>query len=277
MYQREAMWLQFGVANSEYPKAVKVLLGKVNAIDGVQETGACTELRANPQNYVVIPSQPWLDGINAGNGYIKQFVAMPMGQGYNVEHQVTGEETAGGIQLIVTDSKDRDKVVPVSTRGRRGYRGGRGDGRGGGRGGFGGATESKKKRKRVAESIESEVQEMGVSAGGRMKQDIVKDPHGVDHWDQTIFARVFVHIVNSESYHKITGKNPPNTPITAKSYTENNLPWFDYYDEVETVEKSDVLANVKSVKQVDQDKRNWPLDQDETVPIQAQQVKKLKK
>ena len=37
------------------------------------------------QNYVAIPKQKWLDGINCGDGTIRQFVAMPLGQGYTVE------------------------------------------------------------------------------------------------------------------------------------------------------------------------------------------------
>ena len=37
------------------------------------------------QNYVAIPKQKWLDGINCGDGYIRQFVAMPLGKGYTVE------------------------------------------------------------------------------------------------------------------------------------------------------------------------------------------------
>ena len=57
------------------------------------------------QNYVVCPDQPWLDGINAGDGFIRQFVAMSLGMGYTVEGQITGEETFGGIQIEVFDPK----------------------------------------------------------------------------------------------------------------------------------------------------------------------------
>lgn len=35
------------------------------------------------------PRQPWLDGINSGDGYIRQFVAMKLGEGYTVEKQVS--------------------------------------------------------------------------------------------------------------------------------------------------------------------------------------------
>ena len=55
---------------------------------------------------MVVPDQMWLDGINSGKkGIIKQFVAMPLGMGYTVEGQVTGEEIHGGLQLCVFEPK----------------------------------------------------------------------------------------------------------------------------------------------------------------------------
>ena len=54
---------------------------------------------------MVCPPQPWLDGINAGENYIRQFVAMPLGEGYAVEGQITGDEVWGGIQISVFEPK----------------------------------------------------------------------------------------------------------------------------------------------------------------------------
>ena len=48
---------------------------------------------------MVCPDQPWLDGFNCGDGVIKQFVAMPLGMGYTVEGQVTGEEGEREVQV----------------------------------------------------------------------------------------------------------------------------------------------------------------------------------
>ncbi|OJA12587.1 hypothetical protein AZE42_06910 [Rhizopogon vesiculosus] len=53
------------------------------------------------KDYVVVPKQPWLDGIATGPGVVKQFVAVPYGSGYSIEHQITGTETTGGIQFEV--------------------------------------------------------------------------------------------------------------------------------------------------------------------------------
>ena len=96
MYQREAMWLNF-TATHWRPNALKVAVGKVNALSGERYH---QRLTTGEQDYVVTPPQPWLDGINAGAGFIKQFVAMPLGGGLTIEGQVTGEEAHGGLQLV---------------------------------------------------------------------------------------------------------------------------------------------------------------------------------
>ena len=70
MYQAEAMWLSF---SGSYPMAVKVAAGKINALTG--EAWA-NELSERPQDYLVVPGQPWLDGFCVEQGLIRQFVAM---------------------------------------------------------------------------------------------------------------------------------------------------------------------------------------------------------
>ena len=81
---------------STEPAALQVGVGKVCAVSGKPWSGT---LARDPQNYVVLPRQPWLDGINSGKGTVSQFVAVPLGLGATVEGQVTGEEVFGGVQL----------------------------------------------------------------------------------------------------------------------------------------------------------------------------------
>ena len=93
MYQSEALWLNF---NSEYlhehgtpyPFAIKVATGKINAVTGNNWSDG---LKRSPQDYMVSPEQPWLDGYCVEKGFIRQFVAMPLGAGYSAEEQITGE------------------------------------------------------------------------------------------------------------------------------------------------------------------------------------------
>ena len=260
MFQREAMWLSFSGAAWK-PRALKVAVGKVCALTGDPWS---EELHAHKQDYMVSPPQPWLDGIAAGKGMIRQFVAMPLGMGYTVEGQVTGEERFGGIQIKVVEPKAgrfpdqppmqemmcRCSMAPALSACAPQA-----------------AAPAKKSRRERAGS-------MGLGAGGQMKQKNYPDPHGIDTWDQTSSARVFVHIVNSELWREITGEEPPATPVTARSYALHKLPWFDIYDEgAPSLDPSDTLVGIKSVKVMDQDKFGSPLQDD--VPVEVGPVKKI--
>ena len=63
----------------------------------------------HPQDYMVVPGQPWLDGFCVEKGLIRQFVAMPLGEGYTPEEQLTGEAEHGGLQIAVYPMK-RSKI-----------------------------------------------------------------------------------------------------------------------------------------------------------------------
>jgi hypothetical protein len=101
MYQREALWLGF-VGTSWKPNAVKIAAGRRNALTGDSWTSS---LHAHPQDYLVCPDQPWLDGFKTGEGVVRHFVAMPLGQGYSLEAQLTETEYVGGIQIDVYEAK----------------------------------------------------------------------------------------------------------------------------------------------------------------------------
>lgn len=111
MHQKEAMWICF---HATAPFLLKIYIGGVNAISGEHsQEDATTRSRRlqrqqngdNIQDYVVLPEQPWLDGMAIKPGCVRQFVAMPMGQGYSVEAQLTGKEAVGGLQFEVTPAK----------------------------------------------------------------------------------------------------------------------------------------------------------------------------
>jgi hypothetical protein len=249
MYQREALWLRFG-SDCWPPRAVKVAVGQVNAITG---TPWDQQLHADPQDYLVCPTQPWLDGINAGEGYIRQFVAMPLGMGYTVEAQVTGKEEFGGIQLMVFDPKPGKFpehppwLLPDGSP-------------------------------RIFSRSTSSRAEMSLAAGGKIKQKIYPDPHGMDSWDQHTFGRLYVHIVNSMAFREITGLEPPPTPVSAKTYTIWELPWYDLYDEDQgDLEASDTLKELKSVKETDLEKGLQPQQDDDSIDVPDEQIRKLGK
>ena len=72
MYQREAMWISFG-RQDHRPRAVKLAVGKVCALTGKPWSES---LHASPQDYLVTPPQPWLDGI-----YVREGAILPQAQG----------------------------------------------------------------------------------------------------------------------------------------------------------------------------------------------------
>jgi hypothetical protein len=224
MYQREAMWIGFTGADWK-PNAVKVEAGRVNAVTGEVEVGAAT--LAEPQNYLVCPPQVWLDGIKTGAGVIRQFVAMPLGEGYSIEAAVTGEEYSGGLRIIVFEPQPGrfpDSPPPERPTSARPMRFAK----------PGSATE------------------IGLGAGGTMRQKVYPDPHGIDTWDVENRGELRVRIVESETFRAITGDVLPPTPIDAKTYTEHGLPWFDLYDEHRRdVTATDVLAGVRTIAERD--------------------------
>jgi len=248
MYQREALWLAFNAAYWK-PNAVKIGIGRINAVSG----GAWdNRLHDDPQDYIVCPDQPWLDGINAGDGVIRQFVAMPLGMGYTVESQLTGREEFGGIQILVYEPKpgrfpDRPPPEPDWE------------------------TEALFVEEAVPKA------EMGLGAGGKMKQKIYPDPYGIDTWDPENHGAVFVHIVSSEQYRDLTGLEPPPTPVSAQTYTMYGLPWFDLYDEGERdVAASEKLVKVKTIREKDAEKGGDSTAVDISIDVNESQVRKLR-
>lgn len=222
MYQREALWLGFHAAAWK-PSAVKIAVGGINVISGQQDDAV---LHAEPQDYVVCPDQPWIDGIHNGEGSIRQFVAMALGSGYTVEAAITGTEQVGGLQITVFDPRPGRFPDEPPIRSDRGP-----------------ARTAMPKSGATA---------MGLGAGGTMKQRIYPDAYGIETWDQGNQGRILVHIVNSAEFFKITGQKPPPTPIHAGTYTRYGLPWFELYDEAKgDVRPSERLTGVKTISEQD--------------------------
>lgn len=245
LYQREALWLGFDGAAWK-PNAVKVGIGRINALSGESWDDA---LHATPQDYLVCPDQPWLDGINAGDGVVRQFVAMPLGLGYTVEAQLRGAEDHGGMQIAVYEPRPGrfpDRPPDSSMRLGLGEPRPQAQARGGA---------------------------MGIGAGGRITQRIYPDRYGLDTWEPAPAVRLSVHLLNSEQYTEVTGRPAPPTPVSARIYTEHGLPWFALYDEAKgTIEAAEKLTRVRSVGAIDTAHGRAGAD-DAPVDVDASQVR----
>lgn len=229
MYQSEALWLNFRTKHirdqAAYPFAIQVATGKVNAVTG-DAWGA--GLNRRPQDYVVAPEQPWLDGYSVGEGVVRQFVAMPLGKGYTAEEQLTGAAEFGGIQVRAFPMK-RDvfeRRFPVQ------------------------------QSKFRAMSIDCLTVDMavpaaggmGIAPGGKIRQQVFDDPYQTSDWDTGHTSRCFIHLLNSQQWRGVTGQDPPHRPPTAKRYNAMGLPWYDFYEErAATTPGNAALASLDSV------------------------------
>ncbi len=178
VYQREAMWLSF---SADVPSALKIGVGKVCAVSGRPWSNTLSQ---DPQNYVAVPLQPWLDGINSGDGTVRQFVAVRHGLAATVEGQVTGEETHGGVQLAV------HALTPAArTR-----------------------WEERPQRLYSADYMVGAAApmsaDMGIGAGGTMRQEIYDDERPVGDYEPN-GTRIFVHPSIERR------RQPPEGPVPA--------------------------------------------------------------
>ncbi|MEX3102469.1 MULTISPECIES: hypothetical protein [unclassified Streptomyces] len=234
MYLREAMWLNF--TGTKEPAALQVGVGKVCAVSGEPWSD---RLSRDPQNYVVLPRQPWLDGINSGKGTVRQFVAVPLGLGATVEGQVTGEETWGGVQLqSFTLTEERLRIWREAQR--------RHTKRLGPTGFLAEGPAASPMRAMAAAPRAGAA--MGLGVGGSMRQEVYRDDRPLTDWSPTPAARLFVHLATPPEWHRITGEAPLPSPVDRAAYTQAGLPWFDYYDETaEDLTPTGTLGGVKPV------------------------------
>jgi len=211
MHQHEAMWLGFrGTPRS--PKALKIAAGGINVLSGQAWQAG---LHANPQDYIVVPDQPWLDGFNAGENYIRQFVAAPLGSGDTAEEQLSGT-SIGGLQFELYQP-DLEKI------------------------------RARDRQRPVGPEI-SVSSSMGLAAGGRIRQKVYQDPYGMDAWHTRDTCRWVVHLLNVEQFRQRAGREPGPSPISAQSYADAGLPWFDLYDEsAVSIPASKALSELKGV------------------------------
>lgn len=252
LYQAEALWLNF---RGGYPFAIKIAAGKINAVSGEPWKEG---LNRKPQDYVVTPEQPWLDGFAVEKGVIRQFVAMPLGAGYSVEEQLSGKAEFGGVQFQAIPMKAR-KYFESQLRSRLPNR--LADI-------LGDLIPVWRREPEIMCSRCCESPGMGLGAGGRMKQQIFEDPYKAEDWDLEHTSRCFVHLCDALMWREITGENPPQTPVTAREYERAGLPWFDFYrDDLAILEGSKTLAGIKSVNTISQTKGDKALKGNDSVEV----------
>lgn len=203
LYQREAVWITFS-GRWWKPSAVKVAVGTINAVTGeLWKDGLC----GSPQDYIVVPEQPWLGGVAAGQGYIRQLVAAPLRPGPATTGQMTDEEESGRVQITVFEPKPGrfPDTPPITTW----------------------------RPAQDAQCLMACRPAAGTCriCGTPVRQRVHPDEHGLDAWDLDSAGTVTVHLVNTATFREITGASPPTTPISRRHYAQFRLPWLDSYAE----------------------------------------------
>lgn len=208
IYDHEAMWLSVSASS---PAVLQVGSGGTCAVNGGELT---EELSRDPQNYVVIPKQPWLDAFKTADGEVRQFVAVALGSGLTVENQLTGSESVGGLQLQVRRLTPEALKLHLDIRPL-----------------FEAdccSVASFDFMVDVPLKCESTSEPMGLGAGGRIDQEIFRDDFAATDWESVPLGKVWVHLVSAGDWQQFTGEPVLESPISVDDYVQAGLPWFDY-------------------------------------------------
>ncbi|MGB3772137.1 MAG: hypothetical protein WBA00_13420 [Rhodococcus sp. (in: high G+C Gram-positive bacteria)] len=222
MWQSEACWIDF---RGYYPFLVTMSSGSINVVTG-EPWSPVPDFAA--EDYLEIPTQPWLDGFNVEQGKVKQFVAAPLGAGYTVEEQLSPEPARGGIQVAVYPML-ASKYEPRQWLGV-------------------GAT--------VCGSAPPNFLEpsMGLGAGGSITQTLATPMAPHDSWDLEHGQEFSIDIVNSAVWRELTGTEPASLPLSAAEYTRHGMPWFAWYDDLVPARRgSSKLNKARTISTIDAD------------------------
>ncbi|KAI1385764.1 uncharacterized protein F4822DRAFT_414103 [Hypoxylon trugodes] len=287
------MWINF---QADAPFMIKLYAGGVNVIseehyaedaDTKRRRLEILKEKKSLQDYVVVPGQRWLDGIATSPGVVRQFVAMPKGQGYGVEAQLTGKDVVGGLQLEITPTippdlpkLEDDFFVMVDCRyfgnpryirihcsqrtlvstfkvilsGQTGYP----------------VEEQNLIGRDLQFNNRNTLSDYNVrkgeilhllnrvfgggatepAAGGKITQYIHEDRVKTLYWLKEKTITIFLQMLDSVDFRRATGLDPPPCPIEAHHYAAANLPFFTIDEEPSTI--AGKFDGLKSINEIDQ-------------------------
>jgi len=103
--------------------------------------------------------------------------------------------------------------------------------------------------------IDTDAQEMGLAAGGKITQKIYgDDAENMNQYNLRKVTRVFVNIANGNMWKAITKRTLPKSPITPQVYKQYGYPFYALYDEtLSDVDKAGNFSNIQSIKAIEYD------------------------
>lgn len=207
LHKTEALWLNF---YADYPMALRIGTGGYCAVSGAAWAAA---LLPEPQNYLVLGSQPWLDGFHDGPEIVRQFTARPEGQGLHSPHALSGEDRWGGLQLQSVPLRPEEfwrqsLKAALHTR-------------------WDELMTPVRHRPLQSAVMSGGAPEWTTRVGGKIRLRIVPDPYGIPAWDTSLSSRCFAHLCLAEDWQRLTGIRPPQKPPTAADYRAAGVSWSD--------------------------------------------------
>lgn len=220
MYPSEALTIRFAEAardyyQDSYPIALKIGLGKVNALTGDPWSDALNPIN---QDYLVFPLQESLDGYCTARGRVRQLIAAELGNGQTAEEQISGQARHGGIQIAAYPMKaseyEKLEIYKINWAGP------------------------------LDPDVESalEMRDIGFAAGGHIRESIRRDPYGAHVWDQDFRSRCFVTVVTPARWSEMTGEPPLSQAPSPSDYAIVGLPWLEEYIRDDALEGSARIA-----------------------------------
>lgn len=219
MHSEEAMWISLQTCE---PVAIVVGAGSINAING----NPITE-KLEKDGYLVSPPQPWLDGWKGDDGTVYQFIATEVGENKTIGEQLA-QTKDHAILISVFKARNPEKLKPYLTPGEAW-----------------GDSEAGDLEFEAFGGCCSFGTEMGLGKGGKIKQKIYEDPHGIEEWLEAPVKIVKVYLINASEFAEITGQLMPPSPVMAEQYTGI---WFGLKDkQMPDVPGTTVFDKLKNV------------------------------
>ncbi len=207
IHPSEALWISFHPKHKKerdvsYPFAVKVSYNKINAISGhLTRFG----LQREPQNYMVVPNQPWLDGFFCGLGTVKQFIGQRGSKEGNNEENIAIHLEVFPMKGEVFDTRFPELLDDTPHLGSE-------------------DLIDWWNMDAISESVD-----MGIMPGGVLKQEISQDTFNLTDWEHKNSSRCTVHLASARIWRRVTGKLPGTKPPMVEEYKHAGLPWLDSY------------------------------------------------
>jgi hypothetical protein len=85
-----------------------------------------------------------------------------------------------------------------------------------------------------------------------IKQDVRQDTYDPAKWIRGLTLTIPVQILNSAVFRQVTGTEPPDCPISAKTYAEAGFPFFELFEEKPSnISGADAFGSLKSINNIE--------------------------